>query len=181
MTAAFAQSLLLVLSPSLQTIFRFPPLLETSRLIQRPTLRSPNIALHMVMECCKFERLQMCLGPARTRRLSYPESRSLHWKKLRPLRCPQTDRCLQILLRTILRRLSLQRPRAGGARVLLSQRDLKRILEIMMTRHRFRPQMQHPCEVPPQFLCHRRQLLYPEPNRVSSMTLLLLSIRAPIR
>jgi hypothetical protein len=173
--AAFAQSLLLVLSQSPQTISRFPPLLVASRPTRQPTLPPSNTTFHMVMVRCKFGHLQMCLGPAQTRS---HESQNLRWKKSRPPRYSQIGRCLQIRLRTTLRRPSLHQPRTGKTRVLPSQRDLERILKIMMTWRRSRP---HPSEVRPHVLCHRRQHLSPLPSRVSNMTLRLPSIRAPIR
>jgi hypothetical protein len=176
--AASAQSLLLVLSQSPRTISRFPPSLVASRPTRQPTLPPSNIAFHIVMVRCKFVHLLMCLGPAQTR---YPESQNLHWKKSRPPRYSPIDRYLQIRLRTPLRRLSLHQPRTGRTRVLPSQRDLERILKIMMTFHRSRPQIQHPSEVRRQVLCRRHQYLSPLPSRVSNMTLLLPSIHAPNR
>jgi hypothetical protein len=177
--AASAQSLLLVLSQSPRTISRFPPSMVASRPTRQPTLPPSNIASHMEMVRCKFGHRQMYPGPAQTR---YHESQNLHWKKSRPPRYSQIDRYLQIRLRTTLRRLSLHQPRTGRTRVLPSQRDLERILKIMMTCHRSRPQIQHPSEVRRQVQCRRRrQHLSPLPSRVSNTTLLLPSIRAPNR
>ena len=176
--AAFAQSLLLVLSQSPQTISRFRPSLVASRPTRQPTLQP---SLHMVMVRCKFGRPQMCLGPAQTLLQTYLESQNHHWKRTRPTGDSYMNRYLQIRLRTMLRLLSLHQLRTGRERVLLSQRDLEKILKIMITRYLSRPQIQHPSDVRPQLLCRRHQHLSPLPSRVSNMTLLLPSIRAPIR